>query len=114
MGGVGAYAHDYYLKLTEMNALREQRRLEMREKRFLEDKEKYGDRAYDIQRRDTTSMMPSWWPIRAVSDEEYEKILDAKVKILERRIVQRELEEKERQARIAAQRPPEAGPKKDL
>jgi len=109
LGAIGTVSHDYYLKWKEMNSERERKLLEMRENRFLKDKETFGDEAYDMQRRDTKSYMPSWWPIRAVSDEEYEKMLENKVRLLQRQRIRNEMEEKEReQARNSAQPPKDA------
>jgi len=99
IGTIGALCHDYYLVWAEKNTLKDKAFKEKQQQRFKEDKERLGDKAYDIHRRETVSSMPSWWPIKAVSDDEYEKILENKMKILERKRLLEELDQADKSKR---------------
>jgi hypothetical protein len=58
---------------------------EIRQKRFLEDKDRFGDNAYQMEHRDNTrTWVPAWFPVQPLPDDKYKEMLEEKQKIYNR------------------------------
>jgi len=78
--GAGEYfASELYSQWQKSRSSKTQNREEEFHRQFLKDKEKYGDDAYFMERRLEKSTLPKWWPIRKISDAEYEELLQKKI-----------------------------------
>eukprot|EP01128_Nolandella_sp_AFSM9_P001591 TRINITY_DN11818_c0_g1_i1.p1 TRINITY_DN11818_c0_g1~~TRINITY_DN11818_c0_g1_i1.p1 ORF type:complete len:307 (-),score=57.38 TRINITY_DN11818_c0_g1_i1:12-932(-) len=93
-----------YFLYTKVVAFREHRAEgvanvdEERRKRFVEDIDQHGKAAYEIQHRDKASRMPEWWPVRLMTDEEYNERVENQIRALElvKRLKEKRKREKER------------------